>query len=198
MNRNVQRKYELKRRAERQAETRRRIVEAAVELHGTIGPSRTTISAIAERAGVQRLTVYRHFPDERALFTACSGQHAAKYPLPDPEPWREIADPEQRLRAGLSEVYAYYRRHEQLLTHVLRDAEIHPVLRDTVRRRFEYLARARDVLAQGRRSRGRRRARLLAALGHALDFSTWRSLADQNGLSDHEAIELMLGLVRSV
>src|SRR2546423_4242678 len=103
------RKYELKQRADSVSETRQRIVEATVELHTELGPARTTISAIAERAGVQRLTVYRHFPDERALFEACSGHWAAENPAPDPATWAAVDDPEERRRIALIEIYAFYR-----------------------------------------------------------------------------------------
>ena len=99
------RTYELKRRAERQQETRRRIIDAAVELHTTLGPSRTTVSAIAERAGVTRPTVYAHFPDDRALFQACSGHVRQAVPPPDPTPWRLIADPCARLETALRDLY---------------------------------------------------------------------------------------------
>ena len=115
------RKYELRRRAERQEETRQRIVEATVALHETLGAARTTISDIAARAGVERATVYRHFPDERALLTACSGHYVARHPRPDPAPWIEIADPETRLRAALAEVYAYHRRTERMTDRAIRD-----------------------------------------------------------------------------
>ena len=128
------RKYELKRRAERQEETRRRITEAAVELHGTVGPARASISAIAEKAGVQRLTVYRHFPDERALFAACTGHYLSENPPPDPEPWTGIADPEDRLRAALAEVYGYYRRNEPMMSNSVRDAEAKPVIYEVLGR----------------------------------------------------------------
>src|SRR5216683_3553903 len=104
------RKYEQRRRADKQAETRRRIVEAAIELHRTKGPARTTLSDVARRAGVQRHTLYRHFPDERALGLACSGLFGELNPSPDPEPWRTVADPEERLRLGLSELYEYFER----------------------------------------------------------------------------------------
>ena len=95
------RTYTLKRRAEQQAETRRRIVEAAVDLHGSVGPALTTFSMVAERAGVQRHTLYAHFPDERSLLLACSALHMERDPLPDAGPWRERKDPRERLRAGL-------------------------------------------------------------------------------------------------
>src|SRR5689334_1356859 len=130
------RTYQLKKRAERQEETRRRIVQAAVDLHGTIGPARTTVSAIAERAGVQRHTYYRYFPDDRTLGMACSGLHMEQNPVPDPEPWREIADPADRLAHGLSELYAWYERTEQMLTNVTRDAETDPVMAEVSALRF--------------------------------------------------------------
>src|SRR5688500_16831838 len=109
------RSYELKKRAERQEQTRMRIVEAAVALHGEVGPARTTVSAVAERAGVERHTYSRHFPDERSLLLACSGHFTALNPLPDPARWEAIADPQARLRRGIREVYGYYARHEGLL-----------------------------------------------------------------------------------
>jgi AcrR family transcriptional regulator len=188
------RKYELKKRAERQQETRRRIVEAAVELHGTIGPARTTVSAIAERAGVQRHTYYRHFPDERSLGLACSGLYMRTNPMPDPEPWREIDDLEQRLRHGLGALYAYYERNEPMLSNVTRDAELDPVVAEIGRMRMDPpLGAIRAVLANGRRSK-----RLLALLDVALAFSTWRTLVRDSGLSRKEAVETMVAAIRCV
>src|SRR5581483_9137791 len=122
------RTYELKRRAERQQETRRRIVEAAVELHATLGPARTTVAAIAERAGVTRPTVYAHFPDARSLFQACSGHVRAAVPPPDPAAWRSISDPAARLETALRELYGYYERLEPLLENVQRDAPSMPIV----------------------------------------------------------------------
>src|SRR5919107_1985901 len=106
------RKYQKIRRAEQQAETRQRIVEAMVALHREVGPARATISAIAERAGVERLTVYRHFPDERSMFEACTTHYATEVPQPDPASWADIDDPAERLRAVLLTFYEYYRRAE--------------------------------------------------------------------------------------
>src|SRR3954471_19243501 len=124
----TRRKYELKKRAERQAETRRRIVQATEELHRTVGPAKTTISEVAERAGVQRLTVYNHFPEERELFAACSAHFRQENPAPDPAAWAEIADPDERLRTALTELYAYYERTEDMTGNVRRDAELLPAL----------------------------------------------------------------------
>src|SRR5687768_1721577 len=109
------RRYEKKARATQEQETRQRILEAALELHGSLGPSRTTISAIAERAGVRRATVYRHFPDERALFVGCSGLSRERNPAPDPGLWAAIADPADRLASALEEIYGWYERMEPLL-----------------------------------------------------------------------------------
>src|ERR687894_2257994 len=190
------RKYDMKRRAERQEETRRRIVEATVELHQTVGMARTTISAIAEKAGVQRLTVYRHFPDERALFHACTGHWRAANPPPDPGPWSQVADPRERLRAALAEVYAYHRRTEPMMANVVRDAQVHPLTREMAGPYIQHWERMRYVLATGWGVGDERLAMLLGTLGHALDFQTWRSLVRQQGLSDEQAIEVMVGMVR--
>jgi AcrR family transcriptional regulator len=174
----VARKYELKRRAERQDETRQRIVDAAVHLHTTIGPARTSVSAVAERAGVERHTVYRHFPDERSLFLACSSQHAERRPMPDAEAWTAITDPEIRLRRGLSELYAYYAEHGAELVPILRDLDVHPLTRETVELRLApALGRIRDVLAQPFRARGKERARLHAMLDVVVDLRSFLALA---------------------
>jgi AcrR family transcriptional regulator len=186
----AKRTYELKRRAERQEETRQRIVEAAIALHTTAGPSRTTISAIAEQAGVQRHTVYSHFPDERTLGLACSGLYAERYPLPDPEPWRAIAGPERRLRRGLTAWYDYYARHAEELLPIVRDIDTDPLTRELMTLRFgPRLDHARDVLAEPFHARGARRTRLLAALDTFLDLHTWRALSRAAG-GDAEAVDV--------
>jgi AcrR family transcriptional regulator len=190
------RKYEKKRRAELEAETRRRITETAVELHGTVGPARTSISAIAERAGVRRSTVYRHFPDEAALFDACSSHWETENPPPDLEEWGSIEDPDDRLRAALGELYAFYRRTERMMDNLLRDEVTVPLVAERFARFHGFLSAARDLLVQGRPERGRRRDEARAAIGHALSFPTWRSLTREQGLSEDQAVELMARLVK--
>jgi AcrR family transcriptional regulator len=189
----VTRPYKLKRRAVLQDETQQRIVDAAIELHQTIGPTATTISEIAERAGVGRVTVYRHFPDELTLARACSGKYLQQHPPPDPEPWRETADPEQRLRSGLRETYAYHRATQQMFSHVLADARDHPVLTPY----HEHWQRVAEVLLEPWPVRGRQKNLLRSALALALSFDTWRTLCDERGLTDSQAAELMLRLARS-
>jgi AcrR family transcriptional regulator len=185
------RSYTKRRRAELEAQTRLRIAESAAELHGTVGPSRTSITAVAARAGVRRSTVYRHFADEAALFVACSAHWAAANPVPDIAAWASIEDPGERLRTALRELYSYYRRTEQMMENVLRDEKAMPVVARTLAGYREYIAGAREILMAGTRARGRRRRLELAALGHALAFSTWQSLARDEGLTDAAAAELM-------
>jgi AcrR family transcriptional regulator len=189
------RTYELKRRAERQQETRRRIVEAAVELHTTLGPSRTTVSEIAERAGVTRPTVYAHFPDARSLFQACSAHVRATVPPPDPSPWRSISDPGQRLETALRDLYGYYERLEPLLENVQRDAAVMPIVAEMNAYRVRNLEEIRDLLLEAWTTRGGARARLRRAIGHALEFRTWQSLVRRQGSRTNEAIQLMLTFV---
>ena len=189
------RKYELKRRADEMADTRRRITEAAVELHGTVGPARTTMSSVAKRAGVQRHTVYRHFPDEEALFGACSAHYFTANPWPELEPWRTIGDPRQRLARALDELYAYYERTEPMYTNVFRDAALVDAVRTALVPLQAYLAEAVAILAAGWPARGRRRRVLEAALHHAVDFHTWRSLAESDRITRTEAVELAIALV---
>ncbi len=187
------RKYELKRRAERQEQTRRRIVEAAIQLHRTKGPARTTLGEVARLAGVQRHTLYRHFPDERALGLACSGLFTDLHPAPDPTPWLEIVGAEERLRRGLSELYAYYERVEDMFSCVLRDAEVDPVTREMMELRAAGpMERIRTVLAETLP----RARRVQAALDLALDFRAWRRLVRGSGLSNDEAVEVAVRAVR--
>ena len=189
------RKYEKRRRAELEADTRRRITESAVELHGTVGPARTSISAIAERAGVRRSTVYRHFPDEVALFDACSSHWEAANPVPDMAPWGSIDDPDRRLRTALDALYAYYRRTEPMMDNLHRDELTMPLVAERFAGYHGYVAAARDLLMRGRAARGRRRDETRAAIGHALAYTTWKSLAREQGLDDGRAAELMRRLV---
>lgn len=191
------RRYEQKRRAEQQSETRRRIVEAVVALHEEIGPAQTTIKAIAERAGVERLTVYRHFGDESALFSACAAHFLEMKPLPDPAAWSDIADPEERLRTALLAFYAYYGRGEDMIANARRDAAQLPALAATLAPWAELYETVREDLLATWSVRGRARTRLAAAIGHAISFDTWRSLVRGEGLEDVEAVELMVGLVRA-
>lgn len=191
------RKYELKKRANEMAKTRRRITEAAVALHGTLGPARTTLSAVAERAGVQRHTVYRHFPDEAALFQACSAHYFAAHPLPDLERWRAIDAPDKRLERALDDLYAYYEQTEPMLSNVLRDAEVVEAVRPTLEPFEGFLAGATEILAAGRAARGRRKQLLAAALLHALDFQTWRSLTSDGRISRSKAVTLVSALVEA-
>lgn len=185
----------MKRRAEQFGETRRRITEATVELHRTIGPAATTISEVARRAGVQRVTVYSHFPDEAALFVACSQHWRALHPAPDPTAWRATPDAGERLRLGLGQLYAWYRETDPMTTNVLRDAPHLPALREVVDQGLgRYLEAARGVLAEPFRARGRRRARVRAALEAIVDVFTWGHLS---ALGDDEAAELGARLVEA-
>ena len=191
------RKYEKKRRAEQESETRRRIVQAVFELHGEIGPARTTIKAIAERAGVERLTVYRHFADEGAIFAACDAHFRSETPPPDPAEWAGIADPADRLRAALRAFYGFYRRGENMIAKAERDAADLPALAAVMEPRDRFIAAVRDDLVAAWPAQDRARARLGAALAHALRFDTWRSLARVEGLEDAEAAELMVDMARA-
>jgi AcrR family transcriptional regulator len=190
------RKYELKERARRQEETRRRITEATVGLHESVGPAHTQISEIARRAGVERLTVYKHFPDQSSLFEACSAHWRAGHPPPDPKPWSAIPDPRLRTRTALEAVYAYFGENEQMLANIIRDAESIPTLRQALEAgSLAYLAGIRDLIVAGWSVRGRRRERLSTVADLALDFHAWRFLTRRRELSKAEAADLMVSLV---
>lgn len=181
------RTYTLKRRAEQQSETRQRIVDAAVALHGEIGPARTSLSQVAERAGVQRNTLYAHFPDERSLMLACSGQTMERDPLPDATRLRALPDVEARLRTGLSALYGWYARNAAIAGCVLRDAEASPLVAEIAMLRFgEPMAALESALAKGLSAPQRPLLKL------ALQFGTWRSLALDSGLRPAACVEAMV------
>ena len=180
------RTYTLGKRAEQQAQTRQRIVEAAVDLHGSVGPAATSLSMVAERAGVQRHTLYAHFPEERLLFEACSGLAMQRDPMPDPRPWREIGDLREKLGTGLAALYGWYERNADLAACVLRDAEHHALTREIVEAKMgPPMAECRAVLGDGLPPPAK------AMLGLAMSFATWRTLTRDEGLSARAATAAM-------
>jgi AcrR family transcriptional regulator len=188
------RPYRMKARAELQERTRQRLTESAMELHGTLGPSRTSLSAVAKHAGVRRSTLYRHFPDEAALFVACSSHWMSQHPLPDLDAWAAVSDPGQRLRRALTEIYAYYAETEPMLANLLRDLGVVEAVQQQFAQFLNYMEAARLTLIVGRRERGRRAQRVRAAVGHGLAFTTWRSLVREQGCTANEAVDLMCQL----
>jgi AcrR family transcriptional regulator len=188
-----QRTYRKVRRADEEQRTRARIVDAAEELHRSVGPAHASISAIADRAGVTRTTVYRHFPDDESLFLACSRQWLSRQTLPDPGAWSAVADPMARLRVGLVDLYRYFRDGHEMLANIERDAAVVP---DRVRgARLAGERLWRETLLRG--LPGQRRATVQAAIGHATAFGTWRSLCLAQGLPDRAAVGLMVGMVEA-
>ncbi|MGA7613743.1 MAG: helix-turn-helix domain-containing protein [Thermoanaerobaculia bacterium] len=187
----VKRSYTKLRRAEAEERTRRRIVEALVELHEEIGPARTTISAVAERAGVERLTVYRHFPDETAMFTACSSLWAEMNPAP-PLPSPDTSAPLPAARRAILLLYQWFRENQKMLASISADAEHLPSIRPMMEPLLGYLAAYADGLESLWSRRNRQRG---ATLRHAVEFTTWRSLA---GIvdGDRKAVEVVLGWLK--
>ena len=193
----TERPYRKRLRAEQEQATRERITEAAVTLHGSVGPAHTTVSGVAREAGVQRATVYRHFPTEESLFEACTAHYWARHPRPDPGSWAEIRDPAKRLRRGLGEMYAFFEDVEPMLEKTSRDAAVVPAMATARRVFLGYLDAVANALAAGRRERGAARQRVRAALGHAVSFSTWQSLVRQQGLGTAEAVAVMAAMVEA-
>jgi AcrR family transcriptional regulator len=187
----------MRRRAELEKLTRRRITESAVELHEELGPARTSIAAIAERAGVRRSTVYRHFPTEDALFDACSSHWRSANPPPDPSAWTTIENPAERTSRALRDLYAFYGTTQDMYSSLLRDEPLVPPVHRRLRDFYRYLDTIEDALIVGRGLRGRAALRTRAAIGHALTFTTWRSLTHEQGLDDTDAVALMCLLVET-
>ena len=190
----MKRKYELKERAKRQAETRRRIVEAAVGLHTSVGPAQTTVAAVAERAGVQRHTVYAHFPDERTLFDACSLHWRERHPRPDPQRFDDLDPPAERLRQMLLALYEWYEAVESDLVLFIRDVTLAPASAEAVAREVEASMEFARSAARG----WPRRKTVRAAIGHAVDFGTWRSLVRDQGLTRSQAADAMVRFAEAV
>lgn len=189
------RPYKMKRRAELEAQTKQRITESAVELHGSLGPARTSMKAVAEHAGVPRSTVYRHFADEEALFGACSAHWAAENPPPDVSRWQQIGDPDECLEAALGELYPYYRQAGGMLDKLLRDEAQVPIVAKLFAPYHQLMEAITEILMRGRGLRGKARDRTRAAIGHAIAFRTWQQLTEDQGLSIDEAADLMHRLV---
>lgn len=187
----MKRSYQLKQRAEAQSQTRQRIVDATIELHQAKGLAATSVNDIAERAKVAKVTVYRHFPDEETLVNACSGQYFQHHPFPDPENWRHIEDPHDRLRQGLRETYAYHRATEPMIARVLGEARDLPIMEPY----HAHWQKTVDALAAALQRSAQSEELLKAALALAVSFDTWRLLVRSHNLTDDQAIKLMLQLV---
>jgi AcrR family transcriptional regulator len=188
------RKYELRQRAGAMEETRRRITDATIDMHETVGPARTTLAAIAERAGVQRHTVYRHFPTDEDLLAACSTRYWQENPWPDVEKWRRIDATDERLRTALTELYEFYGSVETIMFNSLRDASVVPVVERGLVPYRRFVDEATSALSPGDGTVPRV---VTAAIRHAVAFGSWRSLVRECGLSVPEAVGIMTGLVRS-
>jgi AcrR family transcriptional regulator len=178
------------------AETRRRITSAAVELHQQLGPIATSVSAIADRAGVGRPTVYAHFPDEQTLFAACTGHYFDLYPPPDLAAWARVADPTERLVTGLTELYGYWAEIQPMARAILRD---HAVVPDRVGGGFvAFMDNCREVLGAGWSVDGAPGRRLKAAVGHAVRFETWQSLVVDEDLDPAAAVQVMVAMAVAI
>ncbi len=191
----AKRKYTKTRRAEQQDETRERIIEATVELHESLGPAYTSIKAIAEKAGVQRLTVYRHFTDDASLFKACTSHYFGQYPPPDMNSWTQIGDPEERCRAALLVFYRYYRTTEKMLSAAYRDVDLVEALHAPMGQFEAYIDQVRDDLLAGFKVKSNDKKPLSLTLRHCLRFSTWASLKNEK-LTDKKITELVIGWIK--
>lgn len=183
--------YQLKQRAERRDQTRMRLVAAAADLHGEVGPAFTTLAEVAERAGMSKMTAYRHFPTEKDLFGACARHFIGAHPLPDPGPWRAIPSPDARLRRALGEIYAYYGRHEQRIANVLRDSLTMPVggvFRDAAGAWREHLLGVWPAEV-------RRRPILKAGVGLAVHFETWHHFVASQELTSPQVVDYNVAAV---
>ena len=191
------RSYQMRKRAEAQDETRLRIVNATMALHEELGPRAATISAIAERAGVQRLTVYRHFADDTALFEACTSRWLSLNPPPDPQRWEAIDDPLARLRAALTAFYDYYSATERMWTVSFRDVDLVPALEAPMAHFAAFVTNTADALSDRFQLNKPLEERLRQTVRHVLAFPTWNSLRHQN-IDNAHAIALVVAWLNGV
>ena len=196
-NEGSRRRYRQGQRAATSAATRQRVVEATLALHQELGPASTTVSAIARRAGVPRMTVYRHFPDEESLFAACSGAYAVEHPPPDIGAALSEPDPIDRLRAVMATLFAYYRATEPMTAQLLRSAETHAPTRERMRPYRDLIEMVTGFLAPALAADQAHQHVVAAAVRHALAFATWQSLASDGRLTDEEVGDLLVGLVEA-
>ena len=190
------RKYEQRKRAEAAAATRRGIAAAAARLHETVGPAATTISAVAEEAGVQRPTVYRHFPTEESLLRACQAHFLEEHPPPQPT-WFAIDAPDARLAEALRQLFAYYSETAAMNSNLLRDAPEMPVLRSILAPWFAFNDHVIADLAPRWDAPPERQHFVRAAIAHAIDFRTWQTLIDGSELGVDEAVDLLVEMTRA-
>jgi AcrR family transcriptional regulator len=191
------RPYRKGKRAEAERETRRRITEAAVELHGTVGPAKSSVTEVARLAGVSRMTVYNHFPTEVDLFTACSTHWATQNPFPDPSNWTEV-DPSERLALALGELYEWYALGQGMLGNVLRDVHSVPALAEVMAGLWSpWMDGVVHALAQGWSAQSVGSDTIDAILRLAVDFDTWRTLTG-SGMDHRVAADLMARMVTNV
>lgn len=185
------RAYQLNQRAKKQAETRQRIIEAAIKLHQTKGPRETSMRDVASLAGVGTVTVYRHFADDLELLGACSGTYFQRHPFPDIESWRSFSDKNERLRIGLSDTYAFHRETEPMIARVIDEVRDSPIMEPY----FAFWQMAGEVLLEVFPKAQRSERKLNASLALALRFETWQFLTQKNKISDAEAVDLMMQLL---
>ena len=186
----TKRKYKKTKRAEQQGKTRERIVEATVALHEELGPANTSIKAIAERAGVQRLTVYRYFPDDVSLFQACTSHWLSFNPPPDMSDWQDIEEVEEKTATALLAFFKYYRGTETMWTGAYRDVEDVAALREVLKGFEGYIDNVRDGLLASWKLKGKSKQQLSITLRHCLRFTAWQSLKRQK-LKDKQIVDLV-------
>jgi len=184
--------YRKKLRAKQHEETRRRIVESAVALHESIGGEQATVTKIADRAGVSRVTVYRHFPDEQSLLQACTQHYLSANPPPDPSIWMSFSERKERLRAALTEIYGYHRRTERMMDRAFADSLSNEILAELLEPYFDFWNHVRDMLAAAWDG-----APVAPIIGHSIDFRTWKTLVREQGMPEEQAVELFVDLVES-
>ncbi len=193
----AKRPYRMTRRRQAIDTTRDRIVQAALDLHSEVGPAYATISAVAERAGVERHTVYRHFPDLVSLFQACTEHGMQTSGLPLPDDWSGIADPIERLRAALTAMYDYWRRNERLVANILRDMPVSPELVTGSQAYQDHLGWIWQSVLSSWGGDDAESASTRALAATALEFGTWQALTRRYGLTEEAAIESMVTAVRA-
>jgi AcrR family transcriptional regulator len=180
------RKYDMTRRASAAAETRRRIVDATLELHGEQGIAATSWDDIAARAGVGVGTVYRHFPSLDELIPACGEITRERIALPDPSLFDGLDTPAERLEHLVREAFAIYERAAPQLRAIRSEPDVHPNVAEAGEAVEAALTALVDAAVEPAADR--------AVVRALIDLGTWQALRDQ-GLGQTEAVAAIAGLL---
>jgi AcrR family transcriptional regulator len=175
-------------------ETRRRIVDATLDLHTSQGILATSWEDIARRADVAPATVYRHFPTLDELLPACGEQSMQQLALPSDEQiaerFRGTRSRRERLRRLIEELFGLYERGGHVLHAVRRErALLAPLQRD-----HEEIEQRLDALTAAALEPSELGEQEIAVVRALTDYDAWAALRAR-GITGPDAVDVVAGLL---